>query len=205
MFLSISFVNTPPKVSIPRLKGVTSSNSISFTSPAKMPPWIEAPVATHSIGSMPLSAFLPIKSSTNFLMIGILVGPPTNIILSMSFGLSLESLIACSKGCLHLCINGSTSCSTLALVSFMLKCFGLPSTDVMNGRLISVSKTAESSIFAFSAASLNLCIAVSSSLKSTPSLFLKSAMINFIKFSSISVPPSWVSPLVALTSNTPSE
>ena len=35
---SISLVMTPPKVSIPRDSGVTSSNSTSFTSPVKTPP-----------------------------------------------------------------------------------------------------------------------------------------------------------------------
>ena len=37
VFLSMSFVNTPPKVSIPRESGVTSSKSTSFTSPRSTP------------------------------------------------------------------------------------------------------------------------------------------------------------------------
>ena len=35
---SISLVNTPPMVSMPRESGVTSSSSTSFTSPVRMPP-----------------------------------------------------------------------------------------------------------------------------------------------------------------------
>ena len=37
VFLSISFVNTPPNVSIPKDSGVTSSKSRSFTSPVSTP------------------------------------------------------------------------------------------------------------------------------------------------------------------------
>jgi len=38
VFLSISLVNTPPSVSIPRERGVTSRRRTSFTSPIKTPP-----------------------------------------------------------------------------------------------------------------------------------------------------------------------
>ena len=48
----------------------------------------------------------------------------------------------------------------------------------MNGRLMSVSITVESSIFAFSAASFSRCSAIRSLLRSMPSLFLNSAMIQ---------------------------
>ena len=53
VFLSISFVATPPRVSIPSDRGVTSSRSKSFTSPLNTPPWIAAPKATHSSGFTP--------------------------------------------------------------------------------------------------------------------------------------------------------
>ena len=45
VFFSMSLVITPPSVSRPSDKGVTSSNSTSFTSPASTPPWIAAPTA----------------------------------------------------------------------------------------------------------------------------------------------------------------
>ena len=44
------FVVTPPNVSTPKDKGVTSSNKISFTSPPKTPAWTAAPTATTSSG-----------------------------------------------------------------------------------------------------------------------------------------------------------
>ena len=50
VFRSISFVITPPLVSIPSESGVTSSRSTSLTSPLSTPPWIAAPIATTSSG-----------------------------------------------------------------------------------------------------------------------------------------------------------
>jgi hypothetical protein len=50
VFLGIILVITPPKVSIPKDKGVTSNNNKSVTSPFKTPPWMAAPMATHSSG-----------------------------------------------------------------------------------------------------------------------------------------------------------
>ena len=51
---SMSLVKTPPMVSMPSESGVTSSKSTSLTSPARTPPCIAAPIATHSSGLMPL-------------------------------------------------------------------------------------------------------------------------------------------------------
>ncbi|MND07634.1 hypothetical protein D3C83_297460 [compost metagenome] len=48
----------------------------------------------------------------------------------------------------------------------------------MNGRLISVSITDESSILAFSAASFRRWSAIRSLLRSMPSVFLNSAVIH---------------------------
>ena len=50
---SIKRVETPPRVSIPRESGVTSSRSTSLTSPVKTPAWIAAPTATTSSGLTP--------------------------------------------------------------------------------------------------------------------------------------------------------
>ncbi len=47
VFLLISFVKTPPNVSIPKDNGVTSSNNTSVTSPAKTPPWKNTPIITR--------------------------------------------------------------------------------------------------------------------------------------------------------------
>ena len=50
VFLSMSLVNTPPSVSMPRESGVTSKRTTSVTSPARTPPWMAAPIATASSG-----------------------------------------------------------------------------------------------------------------------------------------------------------
>ena len=93
VFLSIIFVVTAPNVSSPRDKGVTSKSKISVTSPAKTPPWIAAPIATHSMGSTPPSASFPKTSLRKVDIIGILVGPPTRITLLISFGDNFASSI----------------------------------------------------------------------------------------------------------------
>ncbi|EKD90699.1 MAG: hypothetical protein ACD_30C00104G0003 [uncultured bacterium] len=62
VFLVIKGVDTPPKVSIPKVKGVTSKSKTSLTSPPKTPPWIAAPIATTSSGLIPLCGSLPKKS-----------------------------------------------------------------------------------------------------------------------------------------------
>ena len=50
VFLGIKVVITPPNVSTPNESGVTSSKTISLTSPVITPPWIAAPIATTSSG-----------------------------------------------------------------------------------------------------------------------------------------------------------
>ena len=80
VFLSINLVATPPIVSIDRDSGVTSSNKISPApaSPANLPPWIEAPIATHSSGFNVLLGSLPVICLTLSCTAGIRVEPPTN-------------------------------------------------------------------------------------------------------------------------------
>ena len=41
VFLLMSLVKTPPRVSMPSDSGVTSRRSTSVTSPAKTPPWVK--------------------------------------------------------------------------------------------------------------------------------------------------------------------
>ena len=64
VFLLISLVKTPPRVSIPRDRGVTSSSSTSVTSPASTPPWMAAPMATASSGLTALLGARPKRSCT---------------------------------------------------------------------------------------------------------------------------------------------
>jgi len=58
-------VMTPPTVSIPKVKGVTSikirSLVCSLYSPPKIPPWTAAPYATASSGLIPLFGSFPLK------------------------------------------------------------------------------------------------------------------------------------------------
>ena len=74
----------------------------------------------------------------------------------------------------------------------------------MNGRLIVVSWTAESSILAFSAASFSRCSAILSFDRSTPSVSLNDFTSQSMTRWSQSSPPRWVLPEVDLTSKTPS-
>ena len=92
--------------------------------------------------------------------------------------------------------------SNLARVSFTLRCLGPVWSAVRKGRLISVSMVLESSIFAFSAASLSRWRTILSLLTSMPESFLNSVISqSMIRWSMLS-PPRWVSPLVASTSTT---
>ena len=175
---SMSGSLTPPCVSMPRVSGVTSRSTISLeTSPAIMPAWIAAPMATASIGSTPDSASLPTTPLTNFWTSGMRVGPPTMTILLMSAGVSFASSSDFSMEGLQRSTMGPMSSSSFALVILCSKFLDPPEGSAeMNGRLMSVSITVESSIFAFSAASLTLVVAVESCARSTPSFFLNSSM-----------------------------
>src|SRR2546428_7245713 len=72
---SISFVNTPPSVSIPSDSGVTSSNRTSLTSPPSTPPCTAAPTATTSSGFTPWCGSFRNRSRTIFWTLGVRVDP----------------------------------------------------------------------------------------------------------------------------------
>ncbi len=204
VFRGISVVITPPSVSMPRESGVTSSRSRSLTSPASTPAWIAAPTATTSSGLTPLCGSLPNNSFTMACTRGIRVDPPTSTTSSIFEGSTPASASACFVGPTVFCSKSSTSCSNLAWVRVFTRCLGPVWSAVMNGRLMSVSLTVESSILAFSAASLRRCSAIRSLPRSIPSSFLNSEMIHsMMRWSRLS-PPRCVSPLVAFTSTTPS-
>ena len=59
VFFSISGVATPPRVSIPKVSGVTSNNKTSVVSPDKTEPCMAAPTATASSGFKSFLASLP--------------------------------------------------------------------------------------------------------------------------------------------------
>ena len=156
MFDSISFVITLPIVSIPSDKGVTSKRRTSSTSPERTPPWIAAPTATTSSGFTPFDGFFPNKASTSFWIIGILVDPPTRITSSISFFVKLASFKAFLTGSIERFTKESDNCSNFALVKVVTRCFGPEDVAVTYGKFISVCADEESSILAFSAASLSL-------------------------------------------------
>ncbi len=128
---SISFVNTPCNVSIPKDKGITSKRITSFTSPVKIPPWMAAPTATASSGFTPLDGFLPKNFSTSSWIFGIRVEPPTRITSVMSEMLKPESFMAWRQGVSVRYTRSSTSCSNFARERLRTKCWGTPSTAVI--------------------------------------------------------------------------
>ena len=100
--------------------------------------------------------------------------PPTITTSFISAAENPESFNAVLQGANVLSISFSTNASSLALVNFKLTCLGPVLSAVIKGRFISVWVAEDNSIFAFSAASFNLCKASLSVLKSMPLSFLNS-------------------------------
>ena len=201
---SMSRCMTLPLVSMPSDSGVTSRSRTSFTSPFSTPACTAAPMATTSSGLTPLWGSLPVSDWTRSWMAGIRVEPPTSTTWSMSDLLRPASVMACSNGPLQASTRSAVSSLNLARVSFRSRCLGPSEVAVMKGRLIWVSCTDDSSIFAFSAASFRRCRAILSADRSTPSVFLNSVTSQSMTRWSQSSPPRWVLPEVDFTSNTPS-
>ena len=174
---SIKRVNTPPTVSMPRESGVTSSRRMSFTSPPSTPPWMAAPIATHSSGLMPLNVSLPVTVLTISCTAGIRVEPPTRMTLSMSAFERPASFMAMCMQSLVLSTRSRVSSLNFARVMVMSRCFGPLLSAVMNGRFTLVCAMLESSIFAFSAASFRRWSAMRSEERSMPLSLLNCLMM----------------------------
>ena len=101
-------------------------------------------------------------------------------------------------------IKSEQSSSNFERLRVVSKCLGPSWVAVIKGKLISVWLTPDSSILAFSAASVRRCRACLSERRSIPSTFLNSSARKSTIFLSKSSPPRWVSPEVANTSKTPS-
>src|SRR6059036_2833724 len=168
VFFSICLVNTPPRVSMPSESGVTSRRRTSFTSPFSTAPWMPAPTATTSSGLTPLCGSLPKSFLTRAWTAGMRVMPPTSTTSSISLVERPASLSAVTQGCSRRSSRSAHSASSLARVSFMLRCFGPLWSAVTKGRLMSVSIAVESSHFAFSAASFRRWSAMRSLRRSIP-------------------------------------
>jgi hypothetical protein len=117
-------------------------------------------MATASSGLTPLLGAFPKNFSTILYTFGILVIPPTKRTSSILSFVIPASLIAFSQGLIVLFKKASVRASNLALVRFILQCFGPVASAVKYGKLISVEVVDESSILAFSAASLTLYKAI---------------------------------------------
>ena len=130
--------------------------------------------------------------------------PPTSTTWSMFFTSMPASLRTARTGFLVRSNKSAVICSNCERDKVSSKCNGPSALAVMYGKLIDVDIELESSIFAFSAASRRRCIAILSFDKSTPCAFLNDVTIQSTTALSQSSPPRWLSPLVALTSTTPS-
>ena len=128
---SMSFVITPPMVSIPIDRGTTSSRSTSLTSPLRTPPWIAAPTATTSSGFTPLLGSLPKICFTLSWIAGIRVEPPTRITSSICEAVRPASFRACIQGAATASIRLDASCSNFARVRVLTRCFGPEAVAVM--------------------------------------------------------------------------
>ena len=173
---SISLVNTPPRVSMPSDSGVTSSSSTSLTSPPSTPPCTAAPTATTSSGFTPLCGSLPNRSRTSSWT-------------ARHAGLAAHQhdfvdLLRGDAGIGHRLLAGPDRAlqnvfhhllETRARQLHHAGAWDRWRSAVMNGRLISVSSSVESSILAFSAASFRRCSAIWSFERSMPFSFLNSA------------------------------
>jgi len=96
------------------------------------------------------------------------VAPPTRMTSLMLAVSSFASAIAFLKGWMQRSVRSAVSSSNLARVSVYSRCFGPVASAVMNGRLMVVWTTLESSILVFSAASVSRCSAWRSGLRSNP-------------------------------------
>ena len=204
---SMSLVITPPRVSMPRERGVTSSRSTSLTasSPASTPACTAAPTATTSSGFTPLWGSLPPNSSLTLAWTaGMRVEPPTRMTSSIWETVRPASLRAWVTGRTERSTRAWVRLSNLARVSVSSRCLGPVASAVMKGRLMEVLVVPERSILAFSAASLMRCRAILSLRRSTRFSFRNSSATQLMMASSKLSPPRWVSPLVLLTSKTPS-
>mmetsp|Transcript_25358 Transcript_25358/g.59171 ORF Transcript_25358/g.59171 Transcript_25358/m.59171 type:complete len:434 (+) Transcript_25358:700-2001(+) len=200
----MSLVMTPPTVSMPSVSGVTSSSRMSFVSsppsPERMPPCTAAPYATASSGLMPLLGSLPLKKSlSSCCTFGMRVEPPTSTTSSISDFLSSESSITFCTGVSVFLKRSMQSSSNRARVSVSEK--SMPSCRP------SISTRTwcceESERLARSTSRRSFWIAFLSLDGSEPCLRLKTLSKCWMTRLSKSSPPRWVSPDVAITSNTP--
>ncbi len=133
---------------------------------------------------------MPIIARTSCCTIGIRVEPPTSTTSSISLGVSPASFKARLTGTRNRPNKSSHKPSNWERVRRVSKWTGPCSVAAMKGKLISVTLTAESSILAFSAASIKRCKDCRSLLKSTFSCSRNCSANQSTIFLSKSLPPS---------------
>mmetsp|Transcript_42832 Transcript_42832/g.119214 ORF Transcript_42832/g.119214 Transcript_42832/m.119214 type:complete len:354 (-) Transcript_42832:361-1422(-) len=202
---SITGEKTPPFVSTPSVRGVTSMSMMSWTSPAIMAACTAAPIATTSSGLMAeFMGLFAVNSLAMACTAGMREEPPTSTTSRTSLIFTPEPCRAIMTGPSSRSTMSRHSSSKCSRVKISSTCFGPSAPAATNGTEMRTSWSCERSIFARSLASVNRCSACLSWRKSIPSFCWKLSATQSTMRRSKSLPPRYVSPAVARTSQTPS-
>jgi hypothetical protein len=120
----ISVVITPPSVSMPSDSGVTSSSTMSLTSPARTPALDRRAQRDDLVGVDALVRLLAEELLDLLLTSGMRVEPPTSTTSSISDGDLPASSSAFLQGSIVRSTRSPTSARTCARESFISRCFG---------------------------------------------------------------------------------
>ena len=207
-------VATPPSVSMDRVRGVTSISTrpwaaapvapASLPPPCKRPPWMAAPMATHSSGLRVWLGSWPSSSLTWRATAGIRVLPPTSSTRPRSAAERPASRRALFTGSTVRASRSAVIISNWGRVRVASMWWGPSRPTAIKGRLIWAEGALDSSFLAFSASSFRRPMAAGSFVRSMRSLFLNSCTSQSTIRPSKSSPPSRVSPPVASTVKVPS-
>mmetsp|Transcript_44532 Transcript_44532/g.89953 ORF Transcript_44532/g.89953 Transcript_44532/m.89953 type:complete len:240 (+) Transcript_44532:719-1438(+) len=203
----ISEVMTPPLVSMPSESGATSRRSTSIAapsaSPLKIPACTAAPNATASSGLIPRFSSLPSKKEDRSCCTrGIRVDPPTSTTSSTCPLLIFASLRTCATGASVFLNRFALISSNLARVTVWLRSSPSASASISTQVEVWLDKLR----FATSHCRRRRCRArlLLRTESPSPGCFLSNTLMRWsMRRWSKSSPPKWVSPAVALTSNTP--
>ena len=150
----ISGVITPPSVSMPSVSGVTSSSRMSLTSPVE-DAGLDRRADRHDLVRVDALVRLLAEHLLDLLLTtaGMRVWPPTRTTSSIWLGSRPASRRAARHGPTVRSTRSAVNCSSLRAGQRQRQVLRAGASAVMKGRLSSVCRVVESSIFAFSAAS----------------------------------------------------